>query len=214
VLTPYIVDNDWWTSQAAQVDTLQVRAAWGIPTDDTVVLFCAKLQPWKRPQDLLHAFAQANVPKSWLVYAGDGAIRKELEQTAHELGIADHVRFLGFVNQSKLPAVYATSDLLVFPSEYEPFGVVVNESMLCGHPVVVSDQVGAQVLVQPGETGFIYPCGDVEQLTTILQEILPDKERLQCMGAMARKHMDTWSPKENVAATFQAIEKAVNYKRG
>ena len=53
------------------------------------------------------------------------------------------MRFLGFVNQTGLPGVYVTSDLLVLPSDYEPFGLVVNEAMLCGCPAVVSDRVGA-----------------------------------------------------------------------
>ena len=57
-VTPYCVDNDWWIEQSAKVDRRAVRARWNVPDDALAILFCAKLQPWKRPQDLLRAFAQ------------------------------------------------------------------------------------------------------------------------------------------------------------
>jgi glycosyltransferase involved in cell wall biosynthesis len=131
------------------------------------------------------------------------------------LGVAHRVRFLGFVNQSRLPDVYQAADILVLPSEYEAFGVVVNETMLCGRPVIVSDRVGAKYdLIREGETGFVYPCGDIEALAQILREVLPDRERLRKMGEAARKRMETWSPRENVEAFVQAVENAVQRKRG
>jgi len=87
--------------------------------------------------------------------------------------------------------------------------------MLCGRPVIVSDRVGAKYdLVREGETGFVYPCGDIEALAQILREVLPDRERLRKMGEAARKRMETWSPRENVEAFVQAVEKAVQRKRG
>ncbi|MEZ8222138.1 Glycosyltransferase involved in cell wall biosynthesis [Candidatus Fervidibacteria bacterium JGI MDM2 JNZ-1-D12] len=215
VLTPFVVDNDWWLRQAQQVDRAAVRAKWDIPEEAPVALFCAKLQPWKRPQDTLRAFAKADLPNAYLIFAGEGPLRTALEAEAKSLGIADRVRFLGFVNQSQLPAVYRAADLMVLSSEYEPFAVVVNEAMLCGCPVVVSDQVGARYdLVQVGQTGFIYPCGDVDALAAILREVLPDRERLKQMGEAARKRMETWSPRENVEALVQAVEKATALKRG
>ena len=77
-----------------------------------VVLFCAKLQPWKRPQDLLRAFAQVVDANAYLVFAGEGPLRSELESESRSLGRRDKVRFLGFVNQSGLPETYTASDIL------------------------------------------------------------------------------------------------------
>jgi glycosyltransferase involved in cell wall biosynthesis len=205
-LTPYVVDNDWWKAEASRVDRTAIRHQWGVPQDAVVALFCAKLQDWKRPQDALQAFAKAKVAGSYLIFAGEGPLRQTLEAGALALGVAEQVRFLGFQNQSQLPAVYSASDLFVFPSEYEPFGVVVNEAMLCGCPVVVSDAVGARYdLVRQGETGFIYPCGDLESLTQIFQESLSDAERLKTMGVKAIQRMETWSPNESVEAVVNAI---------
>ncbi len=214
VLTPSATDNDWWLARAAQLDRQQARQQLDLPANAPVVVFCAKLQFWKRPQDLLQAFAQAAVPESILLYAGDGTLRAELEQAASELGVRDRVRFLGFLNQTQLPAVYVAADLLALCSEYEPFGVVVNEAMLCGRPAVVSDCVGARQLIDPGNNGFVYPCGDVAALAATLRTALGDRDRLATLGAAARERLHTWSPRENVAAQLYAIESSLARRAG
>jgi glycosyltransferase involved in cell wall biosynthesis len=212
-LTPYSVDNDWWMRQSAAVDRSAARAAWGVSASDAVILFCAKLQPWKRPGDLLRAFAKANLSDTLLVIAGEGPLRSELESEATALGIAGRVRFLGFVNQSQLPAVYTSADLMVLPSEYEPFAVVVNEAMCCGCPVAASDHVGAaRDLVAPVRQEFVFPCGDIAALVAVLKDAVADRSRLASLGRAAVAHIKTWSPERNIAATHEAIEIAVARK--
>jgi glycosyltransferase involved in cell wall biosynthesis len=213
VLTPFVVNNDWWTDQALYVDRAAVRQKWGVPADSPVVLFCAKLQPWKRPLDLLSAFARANVAQAYLVYAGEGPLRKQLEAEALALGVADRVRMLGFVNHSQLPEIYCAGDVLVVPSEQDACPVVVCEAMLCGTPVVLSDEVkGRFELVTHGKTGFIYPCGNIEELAALLRQALEDRERLRLLGVAARQRMETWSPHENVEAWAGAFETAVRLR--
>jgi glycosyltransferase involved in cell wall biosynthesis len=210
-LTPYSVDNEWWMQKSAQVDRAALRESWGATPDAAVILFCAKLQAWKRPLDLLHAFAKAKLSNALLVFAGEGPLRAQLEREAAELGIAPRVRFLGFVNQSKLPAVYTSSDLMVLPSEYEPFAVVVNEAMCCGCPVAASDHVGAaRDLVAPVAPEFVYPCGDTEALRGILEGAATDRNHLQSVARAAFAHIQTWSPDRNIAATIEAIRIAVD----
>jgi len=205
-----VVDNQWWTERAALVDRNAVRASWNIPASATVVLFCAKLQPWKAPQDVLEAFARASIPDSFLVYAGDGPLGGALEGRARKLGFAERVRMLGFVNQSQLPAVYRAADLFVLPSLYEPFGLVVNEAMLCGCPVAVSDRVGAKYdLVREGQNGYIFPTGNVEALAAIYRDFLPDPEKRRRMGNAARLRMETWSPREYIDAMSEAVERSI-----
>jgi glycosyltransferase involved in cell wall biosynthesis len=212
-LTPYSVDNDWWMEKSAAVDRSAVRAAWGASRSDAVILFCAKLQPWKRPGDLLRAFAEANLSDALLVIAGEGPLRAGLEAQAAELGFAKRVRFLGFVNQSQLPAVYTAADLMVLPSEYEPFAVVVNEAMCCGCPVAASDHVGAaRDVVAPVRQEFVFPSGDVDALAALLRDALADRASLSALGRAAFAHIQTWSPERNIAATYEAIEIAVARK--
>ena len=209
VLAPYTVDNAWWTARAAAVDRNEVRARWGIPPASRVVLFCAKLQPWKRPLDVLEAFANTNVNDAYLVYAGDGPLRRSIEARAVELGLFERIRMLGFVNQTQLPAVYGSSDLLVLPSEYDAFGLVVNEAMLCGCPVAVTEFVGAKFdLVRDGENGFVFPCGDVGALARIFHSYFLDQDSRTRMGEAARRRMETWSPREFVESIVKAVEVA------
>lgn len=213
-LTPYVVDNDWWAAQASRVDPAAVRHSWGVAQDGLVVLFCAKLQSWRRPSDLLRAFAGANFPNALLVFAGEDPLHSQLETEAASLGISERVRFLGFMNQSQLPAVYASADLLVLPSEYEPFAVVVNEASCCGCPVAASDRVGAaRDLILPANPDLIFPCGDIEALARILQQYLSDRDKLVIAARNARVLMDAWSPRENIAATVEAIRLAILRRR-
>src|SRR5277367_3823512 len=213
-LTPYSVDNDWWLARSQEIDRAAVRASWGVSSETAVVLFCAKLQPWKRPQDLLQAFAQCNLEKAILIIAGEGPLRADMEKQANNLGIADRVRFLGFVNQTQLPALYTASDLLVLPSSYEAFGVVVNEAYMCGCPVVASDHVGAaRDLIAPVNPSLVYPCGDVPALARILHNTLQDRNRLAELGEAARRRMETWSPRENIAGTVEAVALGVSRVR-
>jgi len=208
---PYVVDNDWWTTQSARVDRNAVRASWGAQPGTAVVLFCAKLQPWKRPLDLLQAFAKASVPDSLLLFAGEGPLKSGLESEAASLGISSKVRFLGFVNQTQLPSLYTSADVLVLPSEYDAFGVVVNEAMLCGCPVIASKNVGAAGdLIAPVDPSFIFPCGDVSALTTLLHRVLTDRGQLNRFRAAGLERMKTWSPREYVAATVEAVQRAVS----
>lgn len=209
-LTPYCVDNPWWIEKSQKVDRLSVRTRWNVPPDAVVVLFCAKLQPWKRPNDLLRAFAKAAGTDGYLVFAGDGPLRSAVEKEALSLGVSDRVRFIGFVNQSGLPEVYTASDVLVLPSGYEAFGVVVNEAMLCGCPAIVSNNVGAGFdLVREGETGFTFPTGDVEALSQLLREVLRSPEQLKRMGEAARDRMASWSPPQNLEGLILGLRRAV-----
>lgn len=209
-VVPFVVDNDYWTSRAAQVDRAAARSALGCVDGEPLVLFCAKLQPWKRPQDVLRAFAKAGVPDARLVIAGDGPLRSELEAEARTLGVTERVRFSGFVNQPDLPALYRSADILVLTSEYDACPVVVCEAMLCGCPVILSDRIrGRAELVRPEETGYFYPCGDVNALAGTLLEALSDRSKLTRMGEAACTRMQSWSPRESVGAHLRAIEKAV-----
>jgi glycosyltransferase involved in cell wall biosynthesis len=89
---------------------------------------------------------------------------------------------------------------------FEPFGLVVNEAMLCGLPVVVSDRVGARFdLVRPDENGYVFPAGDVESLSKILRQILPNSEKRIQMSIAARRRMETWSPREYADSFARAV---------
>jgi glycosyltransferase involved in cell wall biosynthesis len=213
-MTLITVDNDWWLAQANTIDRDEARQSLGFAPTEKIILFCAKLQSWKRPMDLLHAFASAAIPDARLVFAGDGAQRTELERESAASGISDKVQFLGFVNQSQLPKLYKAADMMVIPSHYEPFGLVVNEAMLCACPVIASDRVGAvRDLITHGETGFVYPAGNTEALANTLRQALQDPIQLSSVIANASARIRSWSPQASAEALVGAVESAVNRRR-
>jgi len=213
-LTPYTVDNDWWIEQSQRIDRSAVRASWGATEENTVVLFCAKLQPWKRPLDLVRAFAKAAVPGAFLVIAGDGPQRAELEREARDLGLAERVRILGFVNLSRLPGLYKASDLFVLPSEYDPCPLVVPEAMLSGLPVILSDAVlGRLSMINPEISGYTYPCGNAHRLANILRTVLNDPALLNSLKDGVSRQMESWRSSDLLDASVLAIEKAIQRVR-
>lgn len=209
IVTPYVVDNDWWMRAAASADRDSTRRAWGVPQDATAVLYCAKLQPWKRPGDLLEAFARVDVANAYLVFAGEGPLREDLERRAAALGVRARVRFLGFTNQSALPGTYKAADVFVLPSAYEPFGVVVNEAMLCGCVPIVSDRVGAGGdLVTDGETGLTYEAGNVDQLARAMVRMLSDADLRESCRRTGAGRIAAWSPALNIDRLVEALQRA------
>jgi glycosyltransferase involved in cell wall biosynthesis len=112
---------------------------------------------------------------------------------------------LGFRNQAELPRLYAMGDLFVLPSEDEPWGLVINEAMCSGLPIVASERVGAAAdLIQPGYNGFRFPPGDIPALTQALRLALQDgaKERL---GQASLEIIRDWGLEEDIGAVRQAL---------
>jgi len=213
VAAPLVVDNEWWAREADRTDRWAARARWGIPEGFRVLLFSAKLQPRKRPQDVLRAFSSVEGVDCFLVFAGDGPLRKELEAEAEALGVSKRVLFLGFVNQTHLPQLYRAADMFVLPSQWDGCPLAVCEAMACGCPVVLSDAIpGRFELVRHGKTGFIYPCGDIDALTRILRDALRDPEQLARLSASAVERMKTWSPRESIEAVVGGVDRAVSLR--
>jgi glycosyltransferase involved in cell wall biosynthesis len=110
--------------------------------------------------------------------------------------------------------LYKAADLMVIPSRYEPFGLVVNEAMLCGCPVIASDRVGAvRDLITHGETGYVYPQGDVEALAKTIQQALEDPARLNALRPNALERIHSWSPQVSAEALVAAVETAISRRR-
>lgn len=161
---PYSVDNDRFraASDAVRSTRAERLTSLGLDPRRPAVIFSGKLTPRKRPIDAVRAIERCEGELNLLVL-GDGPLREEVSHFEAQLPI----RCLGFVNQADLPGWYAAGDVLVLPSESEPWGLVVNEAMACGLVPVVSDAVGcAQDLVDG--VGEIVPVGNVDELAHAL----------------------------------------------
>jgi glycosyltransferase involved in cell wall biosynthesis len=177
--SPHCVDNDAFAAAANGIDRRPGRRR---------VLFVGKLIGRKHPADLLHAVARLGDRAVQIAFAGSGELEAELRQIAAASSV--HADFMGFVNQSELPAVYASADLLVLPSDgRETWGLVVNEAMACGIPAVVSDVVGCGPdLIDPGRTGATFRFGDAAALAAAIRNVLsfdPEQTRRHLAAKMA-----------------------------
>jgi glycosyltransferase involved in cell wall biosynthesis len=163
---PWAVDNDHFSRAAdeARPRREEARRAWGVAPGADVALFVGRLIGPKRPSDLV-ALAE-RVLNLHVVFAGSGPLEGDLRDLAARR-IPARATFLGFQNQSALPAIYAAADLLVLPSSYEPWGLVVNEALASGLPVIASDRVGAAHDLVPEALRF--PAGDPAGLERALQ---------------------------------------------
>jgi glycosyltransferase involved in cell wall biosynthesis len=181
--SPHCVDNAWFAARSAELDREQERRRLGFDPVGCVALFVGKLLPGKRPEDLLAASALLRKRRVRLrvAYAGSGPLERSLTEESERLGLP--ATFLGFRNQSEMPSLYRSADLMALPSASETWGLVVNESLACGTPVVVSDAVGcAPDLVEEGVTGAVYRTGDVEALAAAVERVLvrpPARDRIR-----------------------------------
>jgi glycosyltransferase involved in cell wall biosynthesis len=153
-----------------------------------VVLAVGKLTELKHPEALLHVAAGSGpAAPIHVVFAGSGPREPWLKTECQRRGLTN-VSFLGFVNQSGLPEVYAVADIFVLASEGETWGLVVNEAMAAGLPVVVSDNVGAVAdLVTPGETGYVFRSGDWGELRAHVARLAADPVLRRAQGEAARE---------------------------
>lgn len=197
---PYAVDNAFFRARAlaARPHRAELRRALGLD-ERPVVLFAGKLMPRKHPDRLLRAWARASWPdrRPALLFVGDGALRATMERAA-----PPEVRFLGFRNQTELPALYDLADVFVLPAEGEPWGLAVNESMACGTAVVVSDQVGCARDLVGFSCGAVVPAGDEESLARALVDVVG---RAAAAGEAAARRIAGWDFEADVAGLRAAL---------
>jgi glycosyltransferase involved in cell wall biosynthesis len=203
-LSPYTVDVARF-AETRVVPRETARARVGIPEGLAVVLFAGKLIERKRPLDVVRAMRLLPM-QARLVVAGDGSLRDEVDREARRLQIP--ITQLGFVNQSEIPYVYRAADVLALPSDWEPWGLAVNEAMACGTPAVCSTGVSAgDDLVRPVSDTLVHATGDEEALAVALGYALSathtDLER------RVAERIDQWTYREAVAGLLEACNTAV-----
>ena len=215
---PYCVDNKFFATRAREAasHSPRLRSEHGIPADAAIILYASKFEPRKRPRDLLLAYEKligrlAGV-KPHLLFLGDGELRASLEAEARSKGL-ESVKFLGFRNQGELPQYYALCDVFVLPSTNEPWGLVVNEVMATGKPVIVSHGVGcAPDLVHDGENGFVFPTGDVDALSEALARVVANGAEAARMGNESRKLIEKWSFAEDIEGLRLALRDVLGWQ--
>lgn len=171
----------------------ELAAKHGLLDDRRRVVFSGRLSPEKRVDLLLGAFEKAAILRpDWdLIIVGEGPLRSSLQGRADSLG--RRVRFLGFVDDpAELAAIYRSSHVLALPSDFEPWGVVVNEALAAGMALVCSDVVGAAAdLLVDGRNGRLFRAGSEDLLLDALLEVT-DSSRLPELRLASASRLAEW----------------------
>ena len=156
--------------------------------NEKIILFMGRLVYEKGVQHLVAAMpkilSQYNDVK--LVIAGKGAMADELKAQAHALGIENKVCFAGYMNGKDVQKMYKAADISVFPSTYEPFGIVALEAMLSENPIVVSDIGGLNEIVTHRENGMKSYAGNSNSIADSVLELLFDHQLCSNMVKKAK----------------------------
>jgi glycosyltransferase involved in cell wall biosynthesis len=179
----------------AQVE--EVRRCYGITPAEPMILFVGRLTPVKGPESLIDSMPEVlgAYPNARLVVLGRGELEPALAARVRQLGIDDRVSLrYEFVDEDERIAHYAACDVAVFPSTYEPFGIVSLEAMAMGKPVVAGARgvVGFReqvVPAGPGQTGLHVDGGDSHDVAWGLKEALADPDRLRAWGRAGRQRV-------------------------
>ena len=181
--------------------------------NEKIILYVGRLVYEKGVQNLIGAMPKIleNYHDSKLVICGRGGMMDELKQEAHNLGIDEKVYFVGYCDAAKVQKMYINADIAVFPSTYEPFGIVALEGMLSGTPTVVSDVGGLNEIVEHGVTGMKSYAGNSNSIADSILALLYDQElcdRVSKNAIEVVKEKYNW----NVIAqsTFKTYEKAIS----
>lgn len=176
----------------------------------TVFLFVGRLTEVKNVSILIDAFAKLKEKDEniALCLVGDGNLKQELQAQVQKLGVQD-VLFTGYVGFPQNVEYYQMADVFVLPSQHEPWGLVINEAMIMGLPVIVSSKVGCRKdLVQEGKNGFVFEDGNVEQLTCVMENIM--QKDMQELARYSLAMMQQWNFEYYLQCFLGAIENARN----
>ena len=202
-------------AQADNVSTDErdaLRARVGIRPGASVVLYCGNLLDLKGVGELLKAFAVFLGERDdvALVLVGSGKNEREYQSFVESRGLAGRVFFAGFVAREKVVQYYAIADLLVLPSRREVWGLVVNEALAAGVPVLVTEVVGATPdLVRDGVNGFVVPPRDPEALCGALHRYFDDATDREAMRLAARESIEPFSIARAADAFVDAVDVAL-----
>jgi N-acetyl-alpha-D-glucosaminyl L-malate synthase BshA len=178
---PNFVDTALYTRSAS--DSLERKLRCG---DEWILMHVSNFRPVKRVQDCIRILAEVRKKlPARLVFVGDGPERSEAERLTRELGVEEHVTFLG--KQSALPEILSVADIFLLPSQQESFGLSALEAMSCSVPVIATNIGGIPEVVKHDETGFIAELGDVQRMAKYCVELLSNPKKLAAFRENARR---------------------------
>ena len=178
---PNFVDTTVYKRTASEAMCKQLRRG-----DEYILMHVSNFRPVKRVQDCVRILHEVrNHVNARLVLVGDGPERSDTERLVRELGLIDHVTFLG--KQSALPEILSAADVFLLPSQQESFGLSALEAMACEVPVIATNIGGIPEVVRHGETGYVAELGDIHRMAKYCVELLTSPKKLDAFRAAARR---------------------------
>jgi glycosyltransferase involved in cell wall biosynthesis len=175
-------------------------------------LYCGQLIHRKGVDLLVEAFCRAAgvFPNVELVLVGEGPLGPELRARIPQ-AIQPRVQFAGFRPVAELPRFFAEADVFVLPSRHDGWGVVVNQAIAAGMPVICSDAVGAAAdLVVENENGHLFPAGDGERLTEVMASFVGQADKIDRFGRRSRKRTEDWTPRRSVDRWYSFLSQVAS----
>ncbi len=173
-------------------------------------IFVGRLIDYKNLFHFLDAFhlTRQKSKENWgVIILGDGELKTDLQQFVSNKNI-QNISFQIGVSWQQVPEYLALSDVLVLPSYSEPWGLVVNEAMACGLPVIVSEKCGCTIdLVKNGENGFIVEPDNIEQLTNLMLKFMNQEVDSEQMGLVSEQIITEYSPKNVALEMYLGFQK-------
>lgn len=200
------VDVDRIVEMATEIraQRSEIRSGLGFNDADTLFVFVGRLEPYKGVELLLESFGYLGHSGVGLLIVGDGSCRSLVEQAAAD---DDCVHYAGRRDFDGVIEAFAISDVAVVPSTFEPWGLVVNEALAAGLPVIASNRVGAvDDLVTEGETGMVFPSGDAVALAKAMRRLGEDAALREDLAHSGCKRIVNW----NLAATADILHRGWN----
>jgi glycosyltransferase involved in cell wall biosynthesis len=192
---------------AAGAPSPRLRDELGFSPSAIVIVLAAGLHPRKRPLDVVEALAVAirRHPELVLLVVGDGELRETLEEAAAKRGLGERVRLIGWRDYREVPGYLRLADMVVMPSAAEGLSRVYLEAQACGRLLIASDLPAAREVVIDGETGLLFPVGDVAALAAAISRAAADPELRARAGARSRVHVEREHGIEQAVARYREL---------
>ena len=173
------------------------------PNGERILMHASNFRPVKRIADVVRIFARVRerIPAK-LVLIGDGPERLFIQQLVRELKLTSDVQFMG--EQDQLEPLFLCADLFLLPSEQESFGLTALEAMNCGVPVIATSIGGLPEVITHGETGYLFPVGDVADMAASAVALLTDPARHELFKAQARKRAERSFNADEIIPLYEA----------
>jgi 1,2-diacylglycerol 3-alpha-glucosyltransferase len=196
VMTPiHVIPTGLAAQRFESGNGARFRAAHALPSDRPLMLYIGRVAHEKNIEFLVRVFAQvrARVPNALFVIAGEGPARESLRQLAARLGLAQEVRFVGYLDRdTELLDCYAAADVFVFASRTETQGLVLLEAMAQGAPVVSTAKLGTRSILKD-RCGALIVAEELEPFAAAAVRVLQDAQLRATLAHEGRRYAREWS---------------------